>query len=367
MLFVWALSTAQASDSPSLAQQCSDRAQLFLTALDDDQHAKANWPFAGKQRRKWTYYPNVPELDVRTEGLAIKDMSSDQRVHAHALIECGLSSQGYQKAAGIMRLDDILAQTDLYRPKNYGLTSWLFGAGDEAPVDAEKYWLAIFGNPAGTQPWGWQLEGHHLALNFTVAGDGIVFAPAFMGADPARVLDGRYAGWRVMGDEVDQALTLVNSLSIEQRGQAILAREIPERLFTSPGREDALQEFAGLATSDMSDQQLVQLRRLLDVYVRNAAEPIADKHLLAIEADLAESTWFAWMGPTASQAGIYYRIHSPSVLIEFVTARNRQSKAREPNPNHVHSIFVYPGNNYGDDLLAKHYATSPDHDASHEE
>jgi hypothetical protein len=355
---VWALSTAQASDSSSLAKQCSDRAQLFLTALDDDQLAKANWPFTGKQRRKWTYFPNVPELDIRTEGLAIKDMSSDQRVHAHALIECGLSSQGYQKAAGIMRLDDILAQTDLFRPKN---------PEDEAPVDSEKYWLAIFGNPAGTQPWGWQLEGHHLALNFTVAGDGIVFAPAFMGADPARVPDGRYAGWRLMGEEIDQALTLVNALSAEQRGQAILAGEIPERLFTSPGREDALQEFAGLATSDMNDQQLVQLRRLLDVYVHNAAEPIAEKHLLEIEADFAESTWFAWMGPTESQAGIYYRIHSPSVLIEFVTARNRQSKAREPNPNHVHSIFVYPGNNYGDDLLAQHYATSSDHEGSHEE
>ena len=48
-------------------------------------------------------------------------------------------------------------------------------------------------------------------------------------------------------------------------------------------------------------------------------------------------------------------------LIEFVTARNRQSAQREPNPNHVHAIFRYPGNDFGEDLLRLHYENSPHH------
>jgi len=335
-----------------LADECASVAGQFLAGLDEAQREQAHWPFEGKERRKWTYYPNVPELDVRSEGLSIKAMSSSQRIAAHRLINCGLSAQGYQKAAGIMRLDDILGQTDLYRPKR---------PEDEAPVGTEKYWLAVFGDPAGDVPWGWQLEGHHLALNFTVVSDEIIYAPVFMGADPARVPDGRYAGWRVMGDEVDTALRLINSLTKAQQREAILAGEIPERLFTSPGREDSLKEFSGITADKMDSAQHVLLEQLINVYVKNAAEPVSAKHLDNIRSDMPEKTWFAWMGPTAADSGIYYRVHSPSVLIEFVTARNRQSAEREPNPNHVHSIFAYPGNNYGDDLLRRHYETSPEH------
>jgi hypothetical protein len=198
-------------------------------------------------------------------------------------------------------------------------------------------------------------------LNFAAVDGEIVFAPAFMGADPARVQSGRLAGWRILGDEVDAALALVASLNESQREQAVLAAEIPERLFTSPGREDALQEYAGISASDLNASQLKLLNRLIDTYVNNGAQPIAEAHQQKIRKHMPANTWFAWMGPLDADRGIYYRVHSPALLIEFVTARNRQSKAREPNPNHVHSIFAYPGNNYGDDLLRRHYEQSPDH------
>ena len=345
------VAAAPAVATETLAADCAAAARAFLDDLDESQRRQASWPFAGPKRLKWTYFPNVPQLDVRTEGLAIAEMTGLQRIRAHRLVDCGLSSQGYQKAAGIVRLDDILGQTDLYRPRT---------PAAESPVGAQKYWLAIFGEPGGPEPWGWQFEGHHLALNFTVADDEIVYAPAFMGADPAVVPDGPYAGWRLLGDEVDVAVRFVNDLDEVQREQAILATEIPERLFTAPGREDSLTDFAGLPYTSLDAEQAALLRKLIDVYVRNAAEPIAAKHLQQIERDLPQ-TWFAWMGPTVAAGGIYYRVHSPSLLIEFVTARNRQSKEREPNPNHVHSIFAYPGNNYGEDLLKRHYTTSPDH------
>ncbi len=334
------------------AQACTEAAAEFLSSIDESQRDKAQWPFGGKERRKWTYFPNVPQLDVRSEGLALQEMTSSQRVAAHNLVACGLSSQGYQKAAGIVRLDDILGQTDLYRPRT---------PTEEAPVGSEKYWLAVFGEPSLTEPWGWQFEGHHLALNFTVVDGAINYAPAFMGADPAQVPDGRYAGWRVLADEVDLAVELVNSLSSEQADAAILTPELPERMFTAPGREDALREYAGMTAVQLTADQQVLLLALIDAYVGNATDPVARAHRMEIMRHWPGNTWFAWMGPKAAEQGIYYRVHNPAVLIEFVTARDRQSEAREPNPNHVHSMFIYPGNNYGDDWLRRHYATSPEH------
>jgi hypothetical protein len=165
----------------------------------------------------------------------------------------------------------------------------------------------------------------------------------------------------MLGPEVDKALALVNSLDGGQREQAILATEIPERIFTGPGRGDALKKFAGIPSSALDTNQLALLNSLIEEYVRNGAEPVAAEHLAAIRSYMKSDTWFAWMGPTTPNSGIYYRVHSPVLLIEFVTARNRQSKAREPNPNHVHAIFRYPGNDFGTDLLKQHYETSPDH------
>ena len=45
-----------------------------------------------------------------------------------------------------------------------------------------KYWLSIMGTPSTTEPWGWQLDGHHLVVNYFVIGDQVVMTPTFMGS-----------------------------------------------------------------------------------------------------------------------------------------------------------------------------------------
>jgi hypothetical protein len=348
------LGTAQSTSASDVASgsSCAPAALTYLNSLDADNRRLAAQPFDEKKRRKWTYFPNVPQLDIRKEGAPIGGMNNAQRIAAHRLIECGLSSQGYQKAAGIMRLDDILAMTDQFRE--------MTEAGNP-PVSSGGFFLAVFGDPQGDEPWGWQLEGHHLALNFTVVDGEIVYAPAFMGADPVEVPDGTYAGWRMLGPEIDKAVLLAQTLTTEQRDKAILADEIPERLFTGPGRGDALKNYAGIAASELTAEQNLLLYSLIAEYVNNAVEPVSAAHRTAIGEEFPANTWFSWMGPTEAGEGIYYRVHSPALLIEFVTARNRQSKELEPNPNHVHTIFRYPGNDFGADLLKQHYETSPDH------
>ncbi|MDP6694957.1 MAG: DUF3500 domain-containing protein [Gammaproteobacteria bacterium] len=345
------INTAALADphGTEVARNCAARAQVFLQSLDGEQQKLAGQAFDEAKRRLWSYAPNVPQLTQRLEGVALKDMSEQQRLAAHGLLACGLSSQGYQKSTSIMWLDDILAQTDLYRPMK------------DLPIGSPFYWLAVFGDPDDDEPWGWQYEGHHLVLNFTVVDNEVIFAPAFMGADPAQVPDGERAGWRILGAEMDKGLTLVRSLSEEQHKHAVIADEIPERIITGQGKGDALKDYAGLPVSDLDAEQLLLFWSLVDEYAGNAADPVAREHLDAIRADGTEDIYFAWMGGTSASSGKYYRIHSPSLIIEFVTARDRQAPGRPPNPNHVHTVFRYPGNDFGTGLLRRHYETSPHH------
>jgi hypothetical protein len=86
---------------------------------------------------------------------------------------------------------------------------------------------------------GWQLDGHHLGLNFTVVGDSVEVNPAFIGAQPNEVPTGPYAGWRILGEEEDKALALVGSLTKGQRASAILGDTVPDEIL--PGQSGAMR------------------------------------------------------------------------------------------------------------------------------
>ena len=336
----------------SAVDRCTDTARAYLGALSDAQRGRATESFDHPERRKWAYLAGSKS---RTHGLALGDMSERQKVLAHRLIACGLSTQGYQKAAGIIRLDDLVRER---------MDALIFPTISAFEIGKEFYWLGVFGTPGGGNPWGWQLEGHHLGLNFTVAGDSISVTPAFMGADPAEVQTGPLAGWRLLGREEDLAFDLMHSLSDAQRSRAVLAGEVPRGLFTSPGRASALSGFAGLPAADMTAKQRQLLWLLIGEYVQNAEPTVADKMIGQILQKGSGSIYFAWMGPTVAGSAFYYRIHGLGILIEFDHATNVRAPKLGPDPNHIHTIMRIPGNDFGDDLLRRHYEQSPDHRAS---
>ena len=75
--------------------------------------------------------------------------------------------------------------------------------------------FALFGEPSPTQPWGWQLQGHHLALNCLVINGQLVLTPTFMGAEPNYADEGKYKGIRLFQDEehlVDRRLQPVHAV-----------------------------------------------------------------------------------------------------------------------------------------------------------
>ena len=104
------------------------------------------------------------------------------------------------------------------------------------------YFVSLFGEPSEHEPWGWQIDGHHLIVNCFVIGDQVVITPAFMGSEPVVAETGIYAGTSVLQTEQNEGLAFINSFSADQRGKAILYDSIlstvlpPERGIGSDGR-----------------------------------------------------------------------------------------------------------------------------------
>ncbi len=332
---------AQGHATAAVAAQLREAAAGFLGSLTPEQRRQAVFPPGDPERKDWS---NLPHTIHPRKGISMGELSAEQRIRAHHLIQAGLSSQGYLKASGIMQLDEVLLHLsgqDRSEKPMFGL---------------KHYWLSFLGEPSAEKPWGWQLDGHHLALNFSLAGDGVALTPQFMGSDPHEVRDGLHAGWRVLGAEDDKGLALMSSLRPEQRQKAKLATDAPGDVLTGPGKDRALDKPEGLGFGELDDAQKTLLMSLVDEYVRNYRPELARQQLDRINRSGWNRVRFGWAGPIGSSAPYYYRIHGPAVLIEF---DNNYAPGRKDGPvNHIHSVFRDPQNDYGEDLLRRHLEES---------
>lgn len=319
-------------------------AVVFLQGLSPELRKQVSFTMDDKERRAWS---NLPTTSFKREGVSFKEMSAEQRTLAHQLLQSTLSSQGYLKTTGIMHLDEILKSlAEKRRPTN----TPMFGH--------DLYWIGIFGDPAKDSSWGWQLDGHHLALNITVVGEEVSVRPAFMGSDPARLPEGTYSGWMVQGAEDEKGKQLFASLDEQQRAKAIIDNVAPRDVITGPTRGDQLKTPTGLPASELNAAQRRLLMSLINEYVHNYEHNIAHIQLDRILSSGIEKLHFAWAG-TAEGKPYYYRIHGPTVIIEF---DNHFPPGRSSGPvNHIHTVFREPGNDYGEDLLKKHLLESPHH------
>lgn len=345
---------AAADASAARATAMSAAASAFVATLSAEQRARIERPFADDAAR--TNWSNLPTPLYPRDGLPLTEMTAAQRVALHDLLAAATSSQGYAKATTIMWIEEILREQETARM-----------AAGEFPADridrmktiiasrqAGNYWVTISGTPGGTR-WGWMLSGHHLAVNFTVVDGKVAFTPLFVGAEPQVVKDGQFAGWRVLDHEIVRAFALVRSLDAGQRRSAILADAVAPDQFTGKGRKDGLAVMAGVPASRLDADQQRMLWGLVREFVGSAADEAADAQMRKIERDGMAKLHFAWWGPTDDPSRRFmYRIHGPSILIEYV----REERGGAPT-NHVHAIVRDPSNDYGEDWLAKHYREQP--------
>jgi hypothetical protein len=308
-------------------------ATSFLAALPDDARRKAVIEFGDKERLNWHYVPRG------REGVAFKAMPAPARAAAHELMKASLSAVGYGKAVNVIRLEGVLRQLET------------FGGFMRDP---ENYLVTVFGSPGSNGPWGWRLEGHHLSLNLTlIPGKPIAVTPAFFGANPAEVKAGPHKGLRTLAREQDVGRALAQGMSAEQRRRMIISGQSLGDIVAGPTRGEGLTAEAGVAAAELSPSQRDLLMQLVEIYARNMRADVADGELRRIREGGVERIYFAWAGPIDPGHAHYYRVHGPTVLIEFDNTQN--------DANHIHSVWRDPRNDFGADLLRAHYRQGHPH------
>ena len=316
----------------------------FLQTLSAEQRKKTLFPVDSLEWRKWAnqhvYY---------REGLSFEEMSDTQREAAFAMLAASLSAKGVKLSRDIMRLNQTLGEMNGNNFVEYG--EW-------------KYFISVMGEPSAREPWGWQLDGHHLNLNYFVLGDQVVMTPAFWGSEPTIARSGKYAGTSILEDEQGRGLQMIRALTPAQRAQAVLqTAKTGNNILAQAFSDNLVLDYAGVRVSTFTAAQKKQLLDLVGLYVGNLREGHARVHLSEVERHL-DATAFAWIGGTEDDSVYYYRIHSPVILIEFdhetpVNLRHLHPEGR-PYSEHVHSVVRTPnGNDYGKDLLRQHCLQHP--------
>lgn len=303
-----------------------DSAKAYLASLKPAQRTQSTIAFDSDERQNFHYTP------VPRKGLALREMNSEQKHLADALLSAGLSTQGAIKAHTVMSLEQVLKDLEL----------------DKGPErDPDKYFVSIFGEPSEKGRWGFRFEGHHVSVNYTVLDGNLVSSPSFFGANPAEVKSGPRAGLRALMREEDIALELVQSLTDEQRGVAIVDKTAPKEIITAESRKAALSgQPNGLPFSKLTAKQKEIMGRLVGEYAGDFPAPIADMRLEEYRKNQG-SLFFAWAGGTKRSEPLYYRIQTPQFLIEFDKTQD--------NANHIHSVWREFNGDFGGDLLAQHY------------
>lgn len=314
------------------AEEMARAADKFLASLNAEQKAKATFNLKDEERANWHYVPKI------RKGLTIKEMASPQRELAHALLSSGLSEQGYRKATNIISLELILKDLE--------------SATRQMVRDPELYYVSIFGQPGAKETWGWRVEGHHLSVNFTIVkGQYVSATPSFFGSNPAEVKEGSRKGLRVLAGEEDLGRQLVKSLTADQRKLAVIETTAPKEIITGAERKAKPLEPTGILAAKLTSEQSGLLLNLVQEYVHRHRPALAKEDLQKIQKAGFDKIGFAWAGGLERGEGHYYRIQGPTFLMEYDNTQN--------NNNHIHAVWRDFENDFGDDILRRHYEQAP--------
>lgn len=318
-------------------------AEHLLGLLTAEQRERLSYPLDAPEWRGWSN----PEFVFFRNGLRLEDQSDDVVRAILAVVEASLSPEGYERAREAMDLNGYLGElVDL-----------------PTIMNNRSYWFSLFGTPGATEPWGWQLFGHHLALNFVTVGGRDVIAPVFIGAEPA-LSDGERPP---LFDAREQlAITLGESLSPAQRAQAVVYDSVldpampegrlhpaDERHVAGAFRDNRVVPYEGIPAGELDAGQRTILRRLAEDFLLLLTEPQRELTLAEFDAHLDEA-YFAWYGATDGTQPFYFRIHSPVIIAENDHHAGVWLNNRLPARFHVHTTLRMPnGNDYGKALIAQ--------------
>jgi hypothetical protein len=320
---------------PDLAAAMRAAARGLVDRLDAEQRRRLVLPFDGDLHRQWTYLPGD------RPGLRLGDLNDEQLERALDLLQLVHSVRGWSDTQLVIGIEAVRRELSDQRAGRTGVD----------PYRDLPYWLVVLGDPTGTDPWAWRINGHHLLAQATMVGDRVNGVPHFFGAQPATVLTGPHAALRALPREEDFARELMLALQDDQRRVAQIAIEAPDDIASRWDPVATLPEQPrGVSYARLDRLQRELFVALLRQYVDRAAPAVANQAWTDITDAGLEQVSFGWAGPIERGTGHYYALSGPTLLIEY---DNTQDDA-----NHIHSVWRDLRRDFAGDLLAQHYAGS---------
>lgn len=323
-------------------------ARTFLDSIDQsDLRIFVQQPVDHWQRRSWF---NGSPLWM-PEGILLSDLRPEQRDLALEMARFALGQESYALMRDVMRATEAAGIVwNMYRDT----------------LNEYAVWITIWGEPNNDgQPWGFQFSGLHVVVNALFVNDQLVLEPLFFGAELKIIDRGPHEGLQLFQDEENAALALGRTLTAEQRAKAVtypsmLSADLPPeragfidgRQLAGSGRDNAVISYEGITPAELTAEQQKLLVDLIEVYLTRIPEGHRDQRRRQIMQYFDESTYISWIGDPASLP-FYYRIQSPSVVIEFDHHPGLGfTGPLEPIPEHVHTLMRMPnGGDYGFALL----------------
>src|SRR5215203_2560816 len=316
-------------------------AEALLSVLDDEGRQRISFAVDAVEWQTWAN-PEFMQFDT---GLRLDLQPVEVREKALNLMRASMSAEGFELAHAMMLINGFLGEVvDL-----------------ETVLNEFSYNIALYGEPDLRAPWGWQLFGHHCAINCLVVEGRMVVSPVFLGAEPDEIDAGPHAGLRdVFADRIELGTALMAALPAEQREQAVLFAQMvdpamppgrvhpgDERHLAGAFQDNRVIPFEGVRVAEMPAEAQRHAWAIAERFLRLLPEGPRSARMREVEAHLDE-TWFSWIGGWQKGDVFYYRLQSPVVIAELDHHCGVFLDYDTPQPFHVHTVLRTPhGNDYG--------------------
>lgn len=336
--------------APTAAMVAAGRKLLEVAARD--QVSRLTYAVDAHEWQSWAN----PEFMQHDTGLRLDELDPPVRDAALAVVEASLSPAGYELARNLMRINGFLGELV------------------ELPLlmNEFSYNFALFGEPSETEPWGWQLFGHHVALNCLVAGTQLVISPVFLGAEPDVIDAGPHRGVKVFKERIALARQLMGALPAGLRTEATVYAAMvdpampegrlhpgDERHLAGCFQDNRVIPYEGIPVSAMPPEALALLDEVVEDFIAYLPDGPRAARRREIQEHYGES-WFSWIGGWEGQEAFYFRLQSPVVVMELDHHTGVFLSNDEPAPFHMHTVVRTPnGNDYGRELVRQSPSIAP--------
>lgn len=331
-------------DEEAPVEAMTTAAQSLLASLSEKDRERVCYPVDSAHWQTWAN----PEFMQHDTGLRLEFQPKRTRTLALDVVKASLSESGYDLARTLMRINGFLGDI----------------VGLPGLMNDYSYNFALYGDPSQTKPWGWQLFGHHLALNCFVAGTQMVITPIFFGAEPTTIDDGPFSGTTVFEGRIDPARRLMQNLAPQLRAKAQIFAQLvdpampegrvhpgDERHLAGAFQDNRIIPYEGIRVSDMDKTSQALVQEIIDDFTSYLPAGPAAARRREINAHLAD-TWFSWIGGYGEDEPFYYRVQNPVVILELDHHCGVFLNNTEPKRFHIHTLVRTPnGNDYGRELL----------------